>query len=36
MELTEIHLSLPTTGAFLTANLDPEDAAAQIRRAEGT
>jgi acetolactate decarboxylase len=36
MELTEIHLSLPTRGAFLRANLDPEDAAAQVRLAEGT
>jgi acetolactate decarboxylase len=36
MELTEIHLSLPTSGAFLTADLDPEDGAAQIRHAEGT
>jgi acetolactate decarboxylase len=35
MELTEIHLSLPTSGAFLTADLDPEDGAAQIRHAEG-
>jgi acetolactate decarboxylase len=35
MELTEIHLSLPASGAFLTANLDPEDAAAQVRAAEG-
>jgi acetolactate decarboxylase len=35
MELTEIHLSLPTSGAFLTADLDPEDGAAQIRNAEG-
>lgn len=36
MELTEIHLSLPTTGAFLTADLDPEGAADQVRQAEGT
>jgi hypothetical protein len=36
MELTEIHLSLPTRGAFLRANLDPEDAVAQVRLAEGT
>jgi acetolactate decarboxylase len=35
MELTEIHLSLPTSGAFLTADLDPADGAAQIRHAEG-
>ncbi len=35
MELTEIHLSLPSSGAFLTADLDPEDGAAQIRHAEG-
>jgi acetolactate decarboxylase len=35
MELTEIHLSLPATGAFLTADLDPADAAIQIRHAEG-
>ena len=35
MELTEIHLSLPTRGAFLTADLDPEDGAAQIRHVEG-
>jgi acetolactate decarboxylase len=35
MELTEIHLSLPTSGAFLTADLDPEDAAEQIKHAEG-
>lgn len=35
MELTEIHLSLPTSRAFLTADLDPEDGAAQIRHAEG-
>jgi acetolactate decarboxylase len=35
MELTEIHLSLPANGAFLTADLDPEDGAAQIRHAEG-
>jgi acetolactate decarboxylase len=35
MELTEIHLSLPATGAFLTADLDPADAATQIRHAEG-
>jgi acetolactate decarboxylase len=34
MELTEIHLSLPTRGAFLTANLDPADADEQIHRAE--
>ncbi len=36
MELTEIHLSLPTRGAFLTADLDPSDGAAKIRHAEGT
>ena len=36
MELSEIHLSLPTSGAFLTANLDPENGAAQIRHAEST
>jgi acetolactate decarboxylase len=35
MELTEIQLSLPASGAFLTADLDPEDGAAQIRHAEG-
>jgi acetolactate decarboxylase len=34
MELTEIHLSLPTHGAFLTANLDQADADEQIHRAE--
>jgi acetolactate decarboxylase len=34
MELTEIHLSLPTRGAFLTADLDPAGAEEQIRRAE--
>ncbi len=36
MEITEIHLSLPTRGAFLRADLDPVDAAAKIRRAEHT
>jgi acetolactate decarboxylase len=35
MELTEIHLSLPSTGAFLRANLDPVDAAELIHSAEG-
>jgi acetolactate decarboxylase len=34
MEISEIQLSLPTTGAFLTADLDPSDADAQIHRAE--
>jgi acetolactate decarboxylase len=34
MELTEIHLSLPTEGAFLTADLDPVGADEQIHRAE--
>jgi acetolactate decarboxylase len=34
MELTEIHLSLPSRGAFLTANLDPAGADDQIHRAE--
>jgi acetolactate decarboxylase len=35
MEISEIHLSLPTTGAFLTADLDPAGADDQIHRAEG-
>jgi acetolactate decarboxylase len=36
MELTEIHLSLPTRGAFLRANLDDPEAEAAIQRVEGT
>jgi acetolactate decarboxylase len=35
MEITEIHLSLPRSGAFLSADLVPADGDAQIRRAEG-
>jgi acetolactate decarboxylase len=35
MEITEIHLSLPSSGAFLSADLDPVGGEAQIRRAEG-
>lgn len=35
MELTDIQLSLPSTGAFLRADLDPADATAKIARAEG-
>ena len=35
MEISEIHLSLPTTGAFLRANLDPTGAEDAIHRAEG-
>jgi acetolactate decarboxylase len=35
MELTEIHLSLPSRGAFLSADLDPMDAAKLIHSAEG-
>ncbi|GAA4556374.1 acetolactate decarboxylase [Planotetraspora kaengkrachanensis] len=31
----DLHLSLPTTDAFLAANLSPTDVAAQIRRSEG-
>ncbi|MDX1872478.1 acetolactate decarboxylase [Mycolicibacterium sp. 120266] len=32
---SELHLRLPTTGAFLTAELDGGDIGAQIRHAEG-
>ena len=35
MEISEIRLSLPTSGAFLTADLDPANADDQIRTAEG-
>jgi acetolactate decarboxylase len=35
MEITEIHLSLPTSGAFLSVDLDPVGGDAQIHRAEG-
>lgn len=35
MEITDIHLSLPSTGAFLRADLDRADAEAKIRLAEG-
>ncbi|MEJ1230173.1 MAG: acetolactate decarboxylase [Galbitalea sp.] len=35
MELTEIHLSLPSRGAFLRADLDPVGAAEQTREIEG-
>ncbi|GII54118.1 alpha-acetolactate decarboxylase [Planotetraspora thailandica] len=31
----DLHLSLPTTQAFLNANLSPSDVAEQIRRSEG-
>ena len=35
MEITDIHLSLPTSGAFLTADLDPAGGEDKIRAAEG-
>jgi acetolactate decarboxylase len=36
MEITDIHLSLPTNGAFLTADLDTEGSEDKIRSAEGS
>ncbi|HEX4444362.1 MAG TPA: acetolactate decarboxylase [Galbitalea sp.] len=36
MEITDIHLSLPTSGAFLTADLDPVGGDDKIRAAEGS
>ena len=32
--LSEIHLSLPTTGPFLTADLQAKDMDAEIRKSE--